>query len=69
MRSRHRWEENRKGIVINCEDVEWISLAQDEDQMQAIISTEMDLSISYKAKNELNNSQLVNEDAVPWFIF
>jgi hypothetical protein len=33
-------EENRKVIVINCEDVEWISLAQDRDKMQAVICTE-----------------------------
>jgi hypothetical protein len=57
MRSRLRWEENRKGILINYEDVEWISLAQDRDQMQAVISTAMYPSISYNGRNQLNYIQ------------
>jgi hypothetical protein len=44
-RPRHRWEDEIKIYLmeIGWEGVDWIHLAQDRDQWQAVVNTEMKL--------------------------
>jgi hypothetical protein len=43
----HRWEFNIRmdRREIGCEDVDWMHLAQDRDQWQALLNTVMNLRI------------------------
>jgi hypothetical protein len=43
-RSRHRWEDNIMNLrEIGWEGVEWIHMAQERDQWQALVNTVMNL--------------------------
>jgi hypothetical protein len=47
-RPRHRWEDNIKMDLkeIECGDMDWINLADDRDQRQALVNTIMNLQVA-----------------------
>jgi hypothetical protein len=49
-RPRHKWEANIRTDLreIGWEGVDWMHLAQDRDQWQAVVNTVMNLRVSYK---------------------
>jgi hypothetical protein len=56
-RSRRRWEDNiRMDLTeIGCEGVDWVHLAEDRDQWQALVNTVMNLRVPGKAENFLTS--------------
>jgi hypothetical protein len=52
----HRWEDNIKVNVkeIECEVVDWIHLAQDRHQSQAVVSTVISHCVPQNVGNFLN---------------
>jgi hypothetical protein len=47
-RPRHRWEDNIKMDIqeVECEDMDWIELAQDREQWRSLLNTVMNLRLS-----------------------
>ena len=47
-RPRHSWEDNIKMDVqkVGCQDMDWIELAQDRDNWQALVNVVMNLRVS-----------------------
>jgi hypothetical protein len=56
-RPRHRWENNIKmdHRETGWDSVDWISLAQDRDRLQAIVNIVMNLQVPYNAGKFLSN--------------
>ena len=56
-RPRRRWEDNIKMDLqeVGCGGVDWIELAEDRDRWRALVSTVMNLRVSYIAGNFLTS--------------
>jgi hypothetical protein len=52
-RPRHRWEDTIRMNLreIGWEGVNWMHLAQDRDQWQALVKTVMNLQVPYKVEH------------------
>jgi hypothetical protein len=61
-RPRHRWEDNiRKDLKdIRWENVDWMHLAQDRDQWQALVKIVMNLCVPLRTENSLISSVTVS---------
>jgi len=56
-RPRHRWEDNIRTDLkeIGCEGVDWLHVAQDRDQWQAVVNRVMKLWIPESVENFLTS--------------
>jgi hypothetical protein len=51
---------------IGWEGMDWIHLAQDRDQWQALVNTEMNVQVPYSVGNLLSSYWLFKMDQTPW---